>query len=342
MPPCAELSCSPFDDYVLGGVDFVAGLGAAIVLSGRDGSVLHIGRSQSWQEPIGWTTVGVGDMDGDGVPDFAGGSIPTSGGLVQVFSGRTGQTIRAWQGNGHGYALGGGVDIDRDGVPDIVTSAARSGYRGAIVVLSGRDGSTIHEVIEPVSGSGLGRFLAVGGPQPGSPFPVFAVIEHDYSRYNTACGNVLPLGRVRMFRGTPAGASVYGSACQGTLPTIPRIGMRQLGSIGVRLHLHDAEPGSSAVLLLGLSRTQLGNGTPLPVRLDALGFPGCSLHTSVDMFLTVPVGAAGLARGYAFVDLMLPLATPGNETLVLHGQWLALGSGASAPGALSEPMRWLH
>jgi hypothetical protein len=340
-------------DYVTGGVDQFAGVGAAIVLSGIDGRVLRVGRSVLPYDVIGDSADGVGDMDGDGVPDFAGSSISGFGavGSVQVFSGRTAQLLRMWSGNNIGSALrSGGLDFDRDGVPDVL-----SPYNGhpqpvaTLGVLSGRDGSPIHEVMkcqtqECGDSTGFGHRIAVGRAHPGSPFPVFAMSHANWGPYAARWGSNWQRGKVSMYRGTPAGAAVYGPACTGTLANAPRIGIKRLGvspPIGVRLHLTRAEPGNSAVLLLGLSRTQW-LGLPLPLPLDALGFPGCSLHTSVEVFASVTVGQVGLDRGYGFADLNLPLALPGRERFALHGQWLALGSGPTAPGALSEPMLWLH
>ena len=45
-------------------------------------------------------------------------------------------------------------------------------------------------------------------------------------------------------------------------------------------------------------------------------------------------GAAGIASGYASLDIPLPLASPG--TVSVHAQWVSLGSGASFPGAVYD------
>ena len=342
------------DDYVLGGLDYVNGVGAGIVLSGLDGRVLVIGRSSLPLDGIGWTTDGCGDMDRDGTPDFCAGSESGGGqvGSVEVFSGRTGQPIRRWSGSGQGWSLrSGGFDFDRDGVPDVVTRsfdfAAQTGY---VNVYSGREGATIHAVPQcpanfPSCGpAGYGRHLAVGGPQPKSPYPVFAIGHVGYHPYYPRWSGAgqFTRGRVMLFRGSPPGVEGFASPCRGTLASAPQMGVRSLGAAGVRLHLSNADPTGSAVLLLGLSRDQLGSGVRLPLPLSALGFSDCWLYTSVELLAGVPVGQNGVAAGYASFDLPLPLAVPGREQVRLFGQWVALGSGARWPGGLSDATLWHH
>ena len=101
--------------------------------------------------------------------------------------------------------------------------------------------------------------------------------------------------------------------------------MRNLFAQGVRLHLSDAEPGSSAALLVGLSRTSIG-GAPLPYSLTPLGFSGCQLLTSLDAWVPVLIGTTGTSRGYAYFDIHNPLAT-GTPWVTLYGQWVSLGFG---------------
>lgn len=74
--------------------------------------------------------------------------------------------------------------------------------------------------------------------------------------------------------------------------------------------------------------------------LDALGFPGCSLFTSIDALALTTSGTVGLDRGYAFFDLPLPLQPTGRGTLV-YGQWLTLDP--SVPGGgVTEAHWWRH
>ena len=346
------------DDFVVGGIDKVAGLGAGIVLSGRTGKVLLKGLSPYPREALGHAVAGCGDLDGDGVPDFAvssaGGTFEY--GAVATFSGRTGKVLwsarktRASSSFGESLASGG-QDFDRDGVPDLVVAAPREwvgrNVYGAVYVYSGRDGSLIHRLTgclapNPCYSALPGHDLAALRPQPGGRFPLFAVAGPRYgSYYVKRWSGFLYRGRLRLFRGSPSGVRVFGKACAGTLRTTPRIGMRDLGSKGVRIHLSGGAPGARAFLLLGLSRSRWG-GARLPLALDPFGFPGCRLFTSIDLVAAVTTGGTGLGRGYAFLDLPLPLAKAGKGSFTLHGQWLSLGQGGTAPGGLSEAMRWRH
>jgi hypothetical protein len=113
--------------------------------------------------------------------------------------------------------------------------------------------------------------------------------------------------------------------------------MRDLGTLGVRIHLSGAEPGRTALLALGLSSTSWA-GQPLPLALDPVGLPGCLLYTSVEVLTPVLVGTAGVAAGYASVEVPLPLLNPG--TVTLHGQWLV--PWASGGAKTSDALRWRH
>jgi hypothetical protein len=74
------------DDVVVGAIDVSGQLaGAVVVLSGRDGRILTIGRREDYQ--VGLIIARAGDMDGDGVPDIATGNKSS---VAMVFSGRTG------------------------------------------------------------------------------------------------------------------------------------------------------------------------------------------------------------------------------------------------------------
>ncbi len=335
------------DDFTLGGYDGPLGRYVALVLSGRTGLFLRRGLGANPLESIGWCADGCGDIDMDGVPDFAAGSGVWIGeqGQVHVFSGRTGQTIRSWIGNLAGDILrGGGFDFDRDGVPDLVFTQRPPPGAGGAYVCSGRDSEWTGRVLFCPSSGGTSRSCAWGGtaidtgqPQPGNPYPVFVFAEPLYG-YNPNFGD--PLGRLRMYRGTPAGVEPYGAACTGTLPSRPKIGIRDLQGRGVRLHLSNAPAGAHVALLLGFSRTQW-HGLALPASLASLGLLDCSLYTSVDLFAKTWTGTSGLDRGYAAIDLPLPLKAPGQDLFTLHGQWLVLDP-TTGGVALSDAVLWRH
>jgi hypothetical protein len=84
---------------------------------------------------FGLALAGVGDIDGDGVPDLAAGapyqSVAGQGnqGQVFLFSGATGARLRTLndpvpQAGAHfGWTLAGVGDVDGDGVPDLAVGA---------------------------------------------------------------------------------------------------------------------------------------------------------------------------------------------------------------------------
>jgi hypothetical protein len=321
------------DDFVVGGVDGRAGAAGGLVLSGRTGALLVTGLAPPGIQ-VGDSCEGCGDLNADGVPDFAVGGP----GLMFAFSGRDGHELYRWQETTLGQAIkSGGHDLDQDGVSDLVASASNF---GRVFGLSGRDGSALVRIDQRPSGGAAGAFgisLAVLAPQPGNPFPLIAI--SDPRAHSTLYG---PLGRISVYRAAPPSVQPLGEACTGTLTTAPRIGMTALGVLGAsgaRVHLSNAPPAAPAFLLIGFSKTSW-NGIPLPLALDALGFPGCRLFTSIELIAGVTTGTDGNARGYASVDLPLPLAAQGPVSA--YGQWLVLGQGQTWPGALSAALEWRH
>jgi hypothetical protein len=124
--------------------------GAAIIVSGRTGRVLQIGYGEVIGDFVGRAVAGCGDVDGDGVPDFAGGtsSCDVCGvrGVIRMFSGRTGQPLFTWSAPPPLDLAGGrlssrGLDFDRDGIPDLAV-----GVPQAAALLSGRDGAVLWRI----------------------------------------------------------------------------------------------------------------------------------------------------------------------------------------------------
>jgi hypothetical protein len=247
---------------------------------------------------------------------------------VRAFSGKTGAAIHTWRGENLGacfaasFLRSGGVDIDLDGVPDVI--AANHGC-GSLWIFSGRDSSIIFQQLD--QGGDLGAHGSIVGVQPGSRFPVFVVPQASYQ---------LTLGRLLAYRGSPKGVEVFGVSCAGSTATAPRIGARDLGPKGVRITLKDGTPGAPAALFVGFSRTNWG-GQALPYPLDFLGLPGCSLNTSIDLLLPTTTGTVGLARGYASFDIPTRLLATGSK---LHAQWWCHGGKPLEAGSFSDAVLW--
>jgi hypothetical protein len=142
--------------------------GEAFVFSGKDGSVLFTLSDPTSEEDgkMGAAVAGLGDVDGDGVPDVAVGvpgkdiggedGIPNVG-LVYLFSGQTGALIRtlnhpdqggAEAGAAFGSALANAGDVDGDQVSDVLIGAPGEGH---VFVFSGKTGNLLFDIASPVT-----------------------------------------------------------------------------------------------------------------------------------------------------------------------------------------------
>ncbi len=325
------------DDFVVGGGDRTIPAGAAIVFSGRTGEVLAMGCDPQFGDGIGESVDGCGDMDGDGVLDFVSGNAAVfTNGVVAAFSGATGEVIHVWRAGQIGSGFDGrsvrseGIDVDRDGVPDVVVGSPRfQNSQGAAFVFSGRDGSTLF--VEQGGGTATGAFVDSLGLRQGSPFPQFAVSAPQFQ----PGGRVFALGRLRVYQGSPLGVRVFGEPCAGSLLAAPKIGLSS-DAISTRVTVHDAPAGAAALLLLGTSHTTFGS-IRLPWSLAHLGFRGCALLVSADVVVGATTGTVGIDSGYA--ALTLPVV-PGIQGTTLYAQWLVLGTEDQAPGGLSDAAFW--
>jgi hypothetical protein len=327
------------DDLVTSGYDIARNAGLALVLSGRTGEILVSGSGPANGPVIGEAVAGLGDVDGDGVPDFAAGVAYAS--LLMAFSGRTGAVLHTWTSAPPIVSLGTGItsglDVDQDGIPDLIAGAP--GPQSFVLAFSGRDGAELLRQVGPTSmfQTRFGNTVAALRPQPGSSFGLLVACSQAYGPYVGASSY---LGRLQAFRVALPGVQSRGAPCEGTLGIEPRIGLRSLGAAGTRVHLSNTPPGSPALLLLGVGSTW--QGSPLPVSLQPYGFRICSLRAAPEIVLATTTGTGdGVARGYAAIDLPLPLAT-GTAQLTVSGQWLVLGSGETWPGALSGALAWSH
>jgi hypothetical protein len=127
-------------DLYVGDYGANGGNGYAAVYSGRDGAVIH-----QWPGGPGdgrGPGREAGDVDGDRHVDLAVGSYtagPTQAGRVDVFSGATGKPLRTITSTTAGENLGfdavGVGDVNRDGAPDLLISAATG---NSVYLVAGR------------------------------------------------------------------------------------------------------------------------------------------------------------------------------------------------------------
>lgn len=152
--------------------------GQAYVYSGATGARLFtIDASPNGGELGSFFVAGVGDVNGDGTPDFyVGDYADTTNGSVAgnpagragVYSGRDGHELLAWLGDSADAGLGpgrGAGDVNGDGHPDLIvgsyTSSDGAFQAGKVQIFSGADGSLLRTITSTVENDQLG-FDAVG------------------------------------------------------------------------------------------------------------------------------------------------------------------------------------
>lgn len=321
------------DDFLAGAVESLSGqgLGAVVLFSGLTGTPLRIHFGPYPGAGLNEELRKAGDVDGDGVMDYAAGNRGTYAGLVMIWSGATGVLIRQWSapsGSLSGLFLGN-RDVDLDGRPDIIDIAPAyfntpptASYAGRVRALSSRDGQDVVQVVNQILTSGSPGF---GGPyeyadlgvQPGNPYPVFAIFDVPFAF------NGWP--RIRAFRCSPLGTRFVGSGCSSTGSAPPTIGIRRVDGSPTdtsRLVLGSAPPNAIAVCVAAPAGLSSAGGITTPFALDGLGLLGCQLLVPPAIEAWRLTGATGMDRGYAAFDLPVAMAATGGT--LLAAQWLVL------------------
>lgn len=134
-----DIDMDGVDDFVVGAPEAPGGIamhGTVTVHSGATGLLLRFATGQESIEKLGWTVAGLGDVDGDGVPDYAASAQQR--GFTRVYSGRTGLQIRVLVDNAYETVMTSLGDVNADGVSDLVTAT----YKDARVI-SGKSGAVL-------------------------------------------------------------------------------------------------------------------------------------------------------------------------------------------------------
>ena len=144
--------------------------------------IIHKWTGEAAGDQFGWTARRVGDLDGDGVIDFAA-TAPTfnkSAGKIYVYSSATGKelfSVAGKPGDGLGNSATGVGDLNGDNVPDVIAGAPSAGGTGAVFVYSGADATLIHSVKGSTAGGQFGYEVGEMGDVNGDSVPDFFVGE---------------------------------------------------------------------------------------------------------------------------------------------------------------------
>jgi FG-GAP-like repeat/FG-GAP repeat/Dockerin type I domain len=176
-----DINADGFDDFAIG--EFSMPFGKIYVRSGIDGAVLLTIEGGNYGT-MGKSVAGVGDVNGDTVPDIGIGV----NGVVRVHSGADGSLIytlyadvTGW--SGFGDKLAGAGDVNADGYDDIIVGAMYQSENpdcfasGKTYVFSGIDGSLIYSYAGESCQSYVGTAVAGVGDVNEDGYADFAVAK---------------------------------------------------------------------------------------------------------------------------------------------------------------------
>ncbi len=171
------------------------GIGRALVLSGKDGAVIHDLAGSAVGDAFGFKGIGVTDLDGDGKSEFAvaANGVDRGRGRVSIRSGATGKELFHLDGKAAGSAFGSALEVDEQSRPPrLLVGATGSGNgnlaRVAVIALH-RDHADELFALEGDAGSvTLGQFFvsALGDVDQDGVIDVFA---SDFGRATRGAGS---------------------------------------------------------------------------------------------------------------------------------------------------------
>lgn len=165
------------------------GVGSIYLHSGFDGSLIRQIDGTVAGQALGEGLAVLGDLDGDGVDDFAtnqfGSSSLGTTDQVVVFSGVTGSVIRAFEtlgfhGAGFGRTIAGVGDVDGDGTPDVLVGSpyewvAGVYQAGSAYLFSGLSGQLMQRFDGSLREDRLGNSVSALGDLQGDGHPEFLI-----------------------------------------------------------------------------------------------------------------------------------------------------------------------
>jgi len=219
--------------------DFIAGapgyrndaptfIGRAYVYSGATGTLIRTHDGEEDYDQFGTHVCGLGDVDADGVPDYAVMAMYDPAGefgAVYVFSGASGNPLYKWTGtlgfDFFGYGLDGNLDWNGDGYGDILVGApVNLSSDGYVYLYSGKDGSLLTTVVGESYGTQFGYSVANVGDMNADGYPEILVGEPLNSELNRYSGRATLLSgrtlrRLYHFYSTGARWTQFGTVVAG-------------------------------------------------------------------------------------------------------------------------------
>jgi hypothetical protein len=174
-------------DYAVGSPWEAADRGVARVVSGRTGETLRSATGLAPGDRMGQVVAGVGDVNDDGVPDFAASAtslalLTLKPGYVRVFSGADASVLHTFQGlpnENFGASLCGPGDVDQDGYDDIIVGAPELAKApigaGFARVYSGQTGAVLCTLLGDEGMDMTGSSVVGVGDNDGDGYPDFAI-----------------------------------------------------------------------------------------------------------------------------------------------------------------------
>jgi hypothetical protein len=305
-----------FEDVAIGakGDTSMGSFGSVRLYSGFDGSPIDVvwGYYASLNDnlQLGSVVASVGDVDLDGVQDFAAGAGNANFGTgkLRVYSGADRSLIHAFQGTEQGQFFGSAVDnagdLDADGVPDILVGSSTG---GVVKVFSGADARELRAFTGDWDGDGFGRAVAGIGDTNGDSVPDLLIGT------NSNSPTIYKAGTARALSGQDfAPWSTYCDALpnsSGKSATVSYLGSPSLAEQDVGLVVTGAATSTIGLFIYSAQQQQIpfGNG------LLCVGGSGASIHR-LQPFATSTSGHGGTALDFTKppLDAGPGVLTPGS------------------------------